>query len=319
MPEKHEEEDTRNTEWLKIEIFSPPETADALNNFLDEIGTEGAFQETLEDPSKNGFFEPTGGEIIQAFLPCDGRLEIRLASLRKYLDSIAQIFPDSEKPTMKTEIIRDPGWEEEWKKYFKPIRVSRSIVVKPTWERYTQTGGDIVIDIDPGMAFGTGQHPSTRMCLEAMEDILLHDRSIGNWHVLDVGTGTGILGIAAAKLDAESVLCVDTDPKAIEIATKNALINNVQDRVRMQQGEITAVEEPFHLIVSNINAKTMIQLRSQMDRLLHPNGYLIISGIIEQEKHDIDEHFPSDLYSRRQVLNEKEWVCFVMRKNADRN
>jgi ribosomal protein L11 methyltransferase len=314
MPERQEKRSAQKGDWLKIEISSPAETIDALNNFLEEIGAQGGFQEYLEDQSQNGFSQPASAETIKAFLPFDARTEKRVASLQMYLHSLAELFPELEKPKMTTEVIHDPGWEEEWKKYFKPIRVSHSIVVKPTWERCTQTGGDIVIDIDPGMAFGTGQHPSTRMCIEAMEDILLHDRSRTNWQVLDAGTGTGILGIAAAKLNAERVLCVDTDKKAVEIATQNVLINNVQKRVGVRQGEITALSEPFDLIVSNINAKTMIKLRSHLTRLLNSNGYLIISGIIEQEKNDIAEHFPADSYPIHRFLQEKEWICFVMRK-----
>ena len=316
MTEKHEKESVQKADWLKIEIHSPAETIDALNNFIEEIGAFGGFQEYLEEPFTNGFSQPVAAEIIQTFIPCDARLEKRVASLQIYLHSLAELFPDLEPPKMTTEIIRDPGWEEAWKQYFKPIRVSHSIVVKPTWERCTQTGGDIVIDIDPGMAFGTGQHPSTRMCIEAMEDILLHDRSIVNWHVLDVGTGTGILGIAAAKLDAEKVLCVDTDKKAVEIATKNALINNVNQRVVVRQGEITTLAETFDLIVSNITAKSMIKLRPHLTRLLNPHGYLIISGIIEQEKNDINEHFPTGSYPLHRLLQEKEWLCFVMRKGS---
>ena len=315
MPEKHEKEAAHKGDWLKIEIYSPTETIDALNNFLEDIGTQGGFQEYLVEPQfENGFPQPVSAEILKVLIPCDVRMEKRVASLQRYLDSLAEIFPELEKPKMTTEIIHDPDWEEAWKKFFKPIKVSHSIVIKPTWERYTQTGGDIVIDIDPGMAFGTGQHPSTRMCIEAMEDILLHDRSITNWHVLDVGTGTGILGITAAKLDAEKVLCVDTDKKAVEIATQNALINNVNERVAVRQGEITKLSETFNLIVVNITANAVIKMRPHLTRLLNPNGYLIISGIIEQEKDGIHEHFPADSYPIHRFLQEKEWICFVMRK-----
>ncbi len=150
-----------------------------------------------------------------------------------------------EKPTFRTEVIHDPDWGEAWKKYFKPLRVSRNIVIKPTWERFAPTGRDIVIEIDPGMAFGTGQHASTRMCLDAIEEILLRDRTFEKWHVLDVGTGTGILGIACAKLDAERVLCVDIDQKATEIARENVLINQVEDRVEIANRDVATVSESF--------------------------------------------------------------------------
>jgi len=314
MPEKHQKEAVTKADWLKIELYSPPEMVDALNNFVSEIGAQGAFQEDGELQPQNGFPETAFRGILNVFLPCDVRLPQRLASLQTYLDSLAEIFPELEKPTMKTETIHDPDWGEAWKKYFKPIKVTQNIVIKPTWERYSPAGGDVVIDIDPGMAFGTGQHPSTRMCLEALENILLHDRSINKWRVLDVGTGTGILGIAAAKLNDAAVLCVDTDKKAVEIATENVLINNVEKHVKIRHCEITILAETFDLIVANITAKALIKLRPHLQRLLDQRGYLVISGIIEQDKKDIEDHFPAAAFPVHQLLTEKEWICFVMRK-----
>jgi ribosomal protein L11 methyltransferase len=236
MPEHHEKTGEKKSDWLKIEFSAPGDLIDALTNFVTEIGAKGAFQESLEPQSPNDFPEALAGETLKAFLPFDVRLEQRLASLQTYIDSLAEIFPKLEKPTFRTEVIRDPNWGEAWKKYFKPLRVSRNIVIKPTWERFAPTGRDIVIEIDPGMAFGTGQHASTRMCLEAIEEIFLKDRTFEKWRVLDVGTGTGILGIACAKLDAKRVLCVDIDQKATEIARENVLINQVGTVLRSLTG-----------------------------------------------------------------------------------
>ena len=170
---------------------------------------------------------------INAFFPADVRSEKRIYTIRKYLKSLEEIFPEVSAPSLETDIIADPDWGEQWKKYFKPIRVCKNIVVKPTWERYAPESRDIVVEIDPGMAFGTGQHASTRMCMEAIEDIIMKDRSITDWKVLDVGCGTGILGITAAKMGAQDVVCVDNDPKATEIAAENAVINSVADRLHI--------------------------------------------------------------------------------------
>jgi ribosomal protein L11 methyltransferase len=314
MPEKHGKGAVGKADWLKIEIYAPLEMIDALNNFVAEIGAQGGFQEYGETLPPNGFPETSFPEVLKVFLPNDVRLRKRLEDLQRYLDSLAEIFPELAKPTMKTETIHDPDWGEEWKKYFKPLKVTRSIVIKPTWERYSPTGGDVLIDIDPGMAFGTGQHPSTRMCLEALENILLHDRSRSKWRVLDVGTGTGILGIAAAKLNDSAVLCVDTDKKAVEIAIENVSINNVEKHVEVRHGEIAALTEPFDLIVANITAKALVKLRPHLQRLLGQDGYLVISGIIDQDKKNIEDHFPASTFPVHQLLTEKEWLCFVMRK-----
>jgi len=239
-----------------------------------------------------------------------------LAALEKYIDSLHEIFPESEKPSFTLENISDPDWGEQWKKYFKPIRVSNNIIVKPTWERYTPSGRDIVIEIDPGMAFGTGQHPSTRMCMEAIENIIMKDRSIKEWKVLDVGCGTGILGITAAKMGAQDVICVDIDKKAVEIAAENAAINNVKSSLRILNKNVVAIDKPRNLIIANLTAKLLLTLRPNLIQLLLPEGYMIISGIIEQDIKIIEEQFIADTLTIYQVITEKEWVCCILKKKA---
>ncbi|MDA8126607.1 MAG: 50S ribosomal protein L11 methyltransferase [Deltaproteobacteria bacterium] len=322
MPEYRKEE--KKGDWLKIELSAPGELIDALTNYVTEIGAQGAFQEsqgpfTVEDFPSGDFPTLSSHETLKAFLPFDVRLEQRLALLSTYLDSLAGIFPELEKPTFKTEVIRDPDWGEAWKKYFKPLRVSRDIVIKPTWERFAPTGRDIVIEIDPGMAFGTGQHASTRMCLEAIEDIFVKDRSFEKSRVLDVGTGTGILGIACAKLGAEKVLGIDIDPKATAIARENVLVNQVEDRVTIAAKDIAALTDPFQLIVANLTSNVLIKLRTHLARLLSPGGYLVMSGIIEQNIPDIEAHFPGDALALERLITEKEWLCYILKKKEDRS
>lgn len=300
--------------WLKIEITAPVELIDALSNFLEETGAQGVFSESLLPPGATDFPEPGGVEIINAFFPADVRSEKRIYTVRKYLKSLEEIFPDSAAPVLMTEIISDPDWGEQWKKYFKPIRVCKNIVVKPTWERYTPASRDIVVEIDPGMAFGTGQHASTRMCMEAIEDIILKDRSITEWKVLDVGCGTGILGITAAKMGAGDVVCVDNDPKATEIAAQNAVINAVDDRLRFLNEDAAQINQPRNLIIANLTAKLLLKLHAHLVRLLLPDGYLVISGIIEQDIPAMEEHFMVAPLVKQNVLAEKEWVCYVLKR-----
>jgi len=302
--------------WLKVVLSSPPELVDALSNFVTELGAEGVFQEDLKPQTAGDFPESPSNESVNAFLPWDVRLENRLSSLKTYLESLSQIFPELDAPELTTEVITDPDWGEQWKKYFKPLRVSRDIVIKPTWERYTPLGHDIIIEIDPGMAFGTGQHASTRMCLEALEDLILTKRSPEPLSVLDVGTGTGILGIACAKLGAERVLCVDIDPKATEIAQENIAINQVADRVAVTQRDIATLKDTYDLIVANLTAKLLIKLKKPLTSLLRPGGYLILSGIIDQNRSDIETHFFHDPLILSSSFSEKEWVCYVLKKET---
>ena len=303
------------SKWLKIEISAPPELMDPLGNFLTETGAQGIFQEALAPQnSAEDFPEPSIEGALQAYLPQDNRTEKRIVALQKYIDSLDEIFPDFEKPTFTTEIICDPDWGEQWKKYFVPIRVSNNIIVKPTWERYTPSSRDIVIEIDPGMAFGTGQHASTRMCIEAIEDIIMNDRSIKDWKVLDVGCGTGILGITAAKMGAQDVICVDVDKKAVEIAGENAAINNVFMRILNKNA--ASIDKPRNLIIANLTSNLLLTLRPHLVQLLLPEGYIIISGIIEQGAKNVGEQFSADPLTIHKTITEKEWVCYVLRKKS---
>jgi ribosomal protein L11 methyltransferase len=301
--------------WLKVEVSANPELMDALGNFLTESGAQGVFQESLTPQTPGDFPEPIIEEILKAYFPYDHRVEKRLSSLRKYIDSLYEIFPAFEKPSFTTEIICDPDWGEQWKKYFKPIRVSNNIIVKPTWERYTPASRDIVIEIDPGMAFGTGQHASTRMCIEAVEDIIMQDRSIKDWKVLDVGCGTGILGITAAKMGAQDVICVDVDKKAVEIAGENAEMNNVKESLRVLNKNAAAFDKPRNLIIANLTATLLLTLREHFTKLLLPEGYMIISGIIEQDARKVGKEYSTAPLKLHKTITEKEWVCYVLKKN----
>lgn len=304
--------DKQPEKWLKIEITAAEELMDAIGNFLEETGAQGVFSESLVPPGGNDFPETGGMEMIKAFFPADVRSEKRVNTVRQYLKSLEEIFPDAASSILATEIITDPDWGEQWKKYFKPIRVCKNIVVKPTWERYSPDSRDIVVEIDPGMAFGTGQHASTRMCMEAIEDIILKDRSVREWNVLDVGCGTGILGITAAKMGAKDVVCLDNDPKATEVAKENAGINKVD--LRILNTDASAFSEPRNLIIANLTAKLLQKLYSRLVKLLLPDGYLIISGIIEQDVAAIEERFCVPPLSKYNVLMEKEWVCYILKK-----
>ena len=312
MPEQKGNAGEKREDWLKIELFAPAEMIDALSNFMTEIGSQGAYQESLEFQSPNGFPEPSTWETLKAFLPVDVRLERRIASLQTYLDSLA-VFPNWRgRPFGR--IIRsrlERGVEE----------ILQAAAGKPEYRhqtdlgRFTPTGKDIVIEIDPGMAFGTGQHPSTRMCLERRRILLRTGAS-------EVAPGrrdrNRILGIACAKLDAERVLCVDIDKKAVEIARENVLINQVEDRVEILDRDVATLTEPFHMIVANLTAKILIRLRRHLFRLLGDGGYLVISGIVKQNKPDIEAHFLNDEFSLHRLITEKEWSCYVLKNEGRR-
>ncbi|MCG6535891.1 MAG: 50S ribosomal protein L11 methyltransferase, partial [Syntrophales bacterium LBB04] len=225
-----------------MDLSAPPELTDALANFLEERGAAGVYQEALFPPSLNALPEAEEKphyEYLTSYIPWDNKEEV-VTSLTNYLDELHCLFPDFEKATFKTREIKAPDWEEEWKKYFHPLRIGKRFVIKPTWETYSPQGDDIVIEIDPGMAFGTGQHHSTSMCLEALEEIFAQNNT-AKWQVLDVGTGTGILAIAAAGLGAERVVAIDIDDMAVRIARGNALQNRMENKLVIRGGEISTL------------------------------------------------------------------------------
>lgn len=310
-------EKTTEEEWVRVDLAADPELTDALTNFMTEIGAAGVCQEALM-PLTGEAEEAVHYETLTAYFPWENK-ETVIASLETYLDGLSHLFPATQKPTLTIKDIIAPDWGEEWKKYFHPFRIGKKFVVKPTWEPYQPGDGDIVIEIDPGMAFGTGQHHSTAMCLEAMEDIFslspvngMGDVSLRT--VLDLGTGTGILGIAAARLGAENVVCLDIDDQAVAIAGENAILNQVAEKMQIHNHHLASLRLKFDLILANLTAKTLLELCPHLESLLTPGGYLVISGIIDKQSPEIEECFSRPPLSLWRIMKSEEWRCYVVTK-----
>ncbi len=294
--------------WVKVDLTAPPDLADALANFLTEIGAEGICQEAPAPPADEFEADPIF-DTLTAYFPGE-KLEPAIASLETYLEGLHDIFPAFGKPTFAITQISDADWGEEWKKYFHPLRIGNNLIVKPTWEPYTAAAGDVVIEIDPGMAFGTGQHHSTAMCLEAMESLITEQLTAAE-RVLDVGTGTGILGIAAARLGARDVLCLDIDEQAVAIAIENAFLNQVAARLKIRHSGIAALRETFDLILANLTAKLLIEIYADLESGLRPGGYLILSGIIEKQSPEIEKQFSHPPLRLHRLVKSADWRCYV--------
>lgn len=317
MPGSMDKPSTEKAKWVHFKLYTQPELAEALSNYLTEMGAQGVFEEFLQTGvSDVPEPEPQDERVLNAYFPSGIEDEKHISDLQSYINNLAELFPELKKPTFNTEVIIDPQWGEVWKRFFKPLRITKNIIVKPSWERYSATGRETVIEIDPGMAFGTGQHPSTSMCIEAMEEILLKDRTFQKWRVLDVGTGTGILGISAAKLGASSVMCVDIDDQAVEIAHKNVAVNHVGDRVVIVNSDVAKIKGTFELIVANLTAETLIKIKSHLVKMMEKGGYLVISGIFEKNRQDVEKAFTRDDLISHKVIADKEWVCYVYKKPA---
>ena len=211
--------------------------------------------------------------------------------------------------------IFEEDWSHGWKAYFKPIKVGECLVVKPTFEAYVPKAGEVVVEIDPGQAFGTGSHATTRLCLRAIEEYFLHLSPGENIHVLDCGTGTGILGIAAAKLGAGSVLMIDVDPVAVEVARQNIKLNHCQGVAVASTTPIWEIEASFHIVVANLDKNTLLLLAEDLVRVLRKGGRLIASGILVEQVEAVRRHFEGVGLNTLEITtdpNDSEWAALVM-------
>ena len=218
--------------------------------------------------------------------------------------------------------MREADWANAWKAHFPVLRIGRRIVIRPTWRRHRRLPDDIVLALDPGMAFGTGLHPTTRLCLAALES--LGDRGLlargaadgGPARVLDVGCGSGILAIAAAKLGAREVLAVDVDPIAVEASAANARRNRLARVIRAREGSTPSGEGPFDVVLANLIASLLVTLADGLVADLRPGGTLLASGIFENREADVVAAFEARGLVIVERRAEGDWVALEVRRPA---
>ncbi len=204
----------------------------------------------------------------------------------------------------------DTQWKDKWKEYFKPARISKSLVVKPTWEEYEKQEGDLVIEIDPGMAFGTGTHETTSLCVRMLEEY----QKKGD-KVLDVGCGSGILSIAAALLGAEDVLGVDIDPVAVEVAQENIRLNHVESVCRADYGDLTkGIDYKADIVVANLMADLVMMLADDAAKHMTDDGYFISSGILVEKEIQVADYLRGRGLAIMEVREDGGWCCIVAKK-----
>jgi ribosomal protein L11 methyltransferase len=252
-------------------------------------------------------------EILKSYIPTGKESKRILSSIRRYLKSLQKIEAEPQDIEFDVNFIKDENWGENWKRFFKPLRIGERFVVKPPWRRSHLKSDEICIDINPGMAFGTGNHPTTKLCLKALER-----RLVGRgYSVLDVGTGSGILAIASARLGAKKVVGLDIDEKAIEMARENVENNKVRGIVTIRKGSIGIVKGYFDLVLANLDFKGLIRMRVPLIRRIKRNGILIISGILVEEEERIRNHYEiGDILRWVETEREGEWVCMTFKRES---
>ncbi len=296
-------------QWLELAVEADIEAVEAVSEILARVAPGGTSVEPGFDLVEDGLgarIDPARPATIRAYVPALDRAESdRAVALVTEALGHLQAFGLRPIGDLRTTIVDEADWAEAWKAHFHVLRIGRRIVIKPSWRRHHREEDEVVIDLDPGMAFGTGLHPTTRLCLEALE--ARADRGpLGR--ALDVGCGSGILSIAAVKLGATRALGVDIDPIAIEATLANARHNRAK-RVRAREGSVPSGEGPFDLVLANLIAGLLVELAEPLAAEVVPGGTLIASGIFidrESEVRRAVEGAGLEITGRR---HETDWVA----------
>lgn len=248
--------------------------------------------------------------VVKAYFASEINVPEKIEVIKAHLEHIKQ-FLNIGTGIITLLDIPEEKWANEWKKYYKPVKLGENIVIKPTWEEYTASGDELIIEMDPGMAFGTGTHETTAMCALLLEKYIKDD-----YNVLDIGTGSGILGIIAAKMNAKSVLGVDIDVVAVKVAKENVAFNHVEDKMEVKAGNLLdVVKQKGNIVVSNIIADVIIILADQVDQVIEENGLWIASGIINTRKDDVCEAITANGWEIVEIIEQKEWLAIVSKRS----
>jgi ribosomal protein L11 methyltransferase len=310
-------------DWQEISVETSKEAVEATAELFNELGSGGVI---IEDPEllfqmtasgRWDDFELSPEElkrhfcVIRGYLPINALLAAKYEELKIGINEIA-VRLQQEPGRLVLKKVNEEDWANSWKAYFKPLKIGQRLVVRPTWESYIPGQGELVLDLDPGMAFGTGSHITTIMCARFLEQYLVPCAT-----VIDVGTGTGILAMAAARLGAKEVLAVDNDDVAVKTARENIRQNGLADIVRVEQGDLLkGISLKADLISANIIAAVIIRLFLQARECLNNEGLLLVSGIIADRREDVFEAGRQAGYVLLAEDSDKDWVAQVWQRQG---
>lgn len=314
-------------DWTEISIKTSQEGADIAAQAFYEVGITGL---VIEDPdelsqlSKEEFFwdyidesmvgTSDGTVVIKAYLSSDSSLGEKLSLIKDKINWLKKRDLGVDLGSLDIELtsVREEDWSNTWKKYYKPMKVSDRIVIKPSWETYNKKKGQVILTLDPGMAFGTGTHETTMLCMQAIDQYIRPDHSL-----IDIGCGTGVLSIGALLLGAKAATAIDLDGNAVEIARKNAQINKVLDRMTLVHGNLLdEIEGSYDIVVANIIADVIIELSQYVTNYIKAGGLFISSGIIHERLDEVIEQIESVGLIIEKVEKMGEWAMVVSRYNG---
>jgi len=309
--------------WSEISIHTTNEAIEPISNILHEAGASGV---VIEDPfelskeREDRFGEiyqlnpddyPEEGVIVKAYLPINSFLGETVEEIKEAINNLVLFNIDIGLNKVSIMEVNEEEWATAWKKYYHPVKISEKFTIVPTWENYKPVNSDeLIIELDPGMAFGTGTHPTTVLCIQALERIVKKGDT-----VIDVGTGSGVLSIAAAMLQAKSVLALDLDEVAVNSAKLNLKLNKVHEVASVQQNNLlNGINKQADVIVANILAEIIVRFTDDVYRLLNKDGYFIASGIISQKKEEVKEAIMASGLEIVETVQMEDWVSITAKK-----
>lgn len=310
--------------WCEISIQTSHEAVELIAEIFRDLGASGV---VIEDPELVNDYITSGKwdytdipiaketEVVveKAYLPVNGELEGRIQTLQQEIKALESRGVNTAPAVLTTAELQDEDWSDTWKQYFHTEKPGERVVIKPTWEEYEPQDDEVVIELDPGAAFGTGTHATTSMCIRQLEKLVKPGMT-----VFDVGTGSGILSIISAKLGAKNIQAVDYDDSVLKIVEENLEQNNVQDIISVAQSDLMQnVHGKAELVIANIIADIIIRLFDQLDEHLEQGGTLLTSGIIEDRIEDVLAAAEKHGYGVVERMENKGWACITFKRKAD--
>jgi ribosomal protein L11 methyltransferase len=300
--------------WLELAVDVDPEAVEAVSEILGRVATGGTSVEPafeLVDDGLAARLDPGRPATVRGYVPARDPDTAREAA-RVVDRALGHLRAFELRPIgeLRTRVVDEADWAEAWKAHFPVLRIGQRIVIRPTWRRHRTRAGEVVIALDPGMAFGTGLHPTTRLCLVGLET-LAADAAFSGARVLDVGSGSGILSIAAARLGAADVSALDVDPIAVESTAANARLNGVDRVVRPTLGSLPTTEPPVDVLVANLIAGLLVRLAPEIATATRVGGRWLASGIFRDREVEVLAAFEAEDLEATDRWVEDDWVALA--------
>ncbi|KAA9253755.1 50S ribosomal protein L11 methyltransferase [Streptococcus anginosus] len=307
--------------WQELTIMVSREAEEAVSNILIDLGSQGvAIDDSADYLGEAGPFgevlpqvEQLNMVAITAYYPETANLEMIRQEVKERLVQLRDFGLEIGETQLTTQQLAEEDWADNWKKYFEPARITHDLTIVPSWTDYEVTTGEKIIKLDPGMAFGTGTHPTTKMSLFALEQVLR-----GGETVLDVGTGSGVLSIASSLLGAKEIFAYDLDDVAVRVAQENIALNAGTENIHVAAGDLLkGIDIEADVIVANILADILVNLTDDAYRLLKDEGYLIMSGIISEKWNLVWESAEAAGFFLETHMIQGEWNACVFKKTKE--